>query len=277
MSKLCLTVPVHAKEQELLFKIVEQEQLYINFLPPTNLKYEKAPTLLLICGGGWHAQSRASILDMLHTLVSDLRASGFAVVASDYRVINATNNLTAKEQVTDLMDALRYLAHYADVLGIDPQRFIPSGHSAGAHLAMLVAHAPQNIFVENGFTETYGILACATLSTVTIIPNTPWTSIAAVNGVYDEELANLLSPYNHIHANNAPTLLIHGDMDYDVPFRHAQICIDKAMDIGARYDLLVCKGGNHYFVSSDNSHTVNPSLDEAMHITATWIRNIMDK
>lgn len=273
----CLTVPVNANEQELLFKLAGPEELYISFLPPTEQKYTKAPVLLLICGGGWHAQSRSSILSMLHVLVSDLRASGFAVIASDYRVITATNNLTAKEQVTDLMDALRYIAHHADVLGIDPQRIVPSGHSAGAHLAMLVAHAPQHLFVEKGFAETYGVLACATLSTVTVIPETPWTSIAAINGIYNESLAELLSPYNHIAANNAPTLLIHGDMDYDVPFEHAQICIDKAKKVGAQYDLLVCKGGNHYFVSPDNNLKATPSLDEAMHITATWIRNTVAK
>ncbi len=265
------SVPINNQEQELLFKVVDKEGLYLNFLPPTTYKYAKAPVLLLICGGGWKEQSRSAILSMMQALVSDLRAEGFAVVAADYRVITDSNHLTAKEQVTDLMDALRYIVHYADVLGIDPQKIATSGHSAGAHLAMMVAHAPQDLFPGNGFDETYGVFACAPLAAVTTIPGTYWSYIANVNGVYDPELAELLSPYTHIRADNAPTLLIHGDMDDVVPFSNAQICMEKAKELGAPYEILVSEWGNHVLTSPIRGQVASPSLNEAMHIAADWI------
>ena len=43
--------------------------------------------------------------------------------------------------ISDAMDAGRYLAHFANELGIDARRIVTSGHSAGGHLALMMALA----------------------------------------------------------------------------------------------------------------------------------------
>ena len=267
-----ISVPEDGGEQELLFKIADQEGLYLNFLPPTTKKYEKAPVLLLICGGGWTSQSRASILSMMNALVSDLRAEGFAVVAADYRVITSTNNLMVDQQVTDLMDALRYVVHYADVLGIDPERIATSGHSAGAHLAMMVAHAHQNLFPSTGFADDYKVFACVPFAARGQIHGSARMYIATTaDGIYHQDIAELCSPYTHIRADNAPTLMLHGNMDEVIPFSEATMCMAKAAEVGAPYELLVSEYGNHSFVSAVRGHKASPDLTEANHIAADWI------
>ena len=273
-----ISVPEDGGEQELLFKIADQEGLYLNFLPPTTKKYEKAPVLLLICGGGWRDQSRASILSMMNGMVTDLRAEGFAVVAADYRVITDTNNLTAEEQVGDLFDALNYVVHYADVLGIDPQRVATSGHSAGAHLALMVAHAPKEQFPTSGFDADYSIFASAPFAPVTTVPGTYWSYIANRNGVFDQALGEKLSPVTYVSADNAPTLIIHGNMDEVVPFElNAQGIMNKANAVGAPYELLVSEYGNHSFVSAVRGHKASPDLTEANHLAADWIVAQLEK
>jgi len=273
-----IDVPTDDSEQELLFKIVGNEGLYINFLPPTTKKYEKAPLLFLICGGGWQGQNRGSILSMQAALVADLRAEGFAVVASDYRVISNTNNLTTDQQVGDLFDAMSYVVHHAEVLGIDPQRIATSGHSAGAHLALMVAHAPKDQFPTDGFTEDFKVFASAPLAPVTVIHGTNWSYIATKNGVYDRELAEKLSPINHVRADNAPTLIIHGTVDDVVPFElNAQGIMDKAAEVGAPYEILVSEWGNHVLVCPIRGHVATPGLTEAMHMAADWILVQLDK
>lgn len=267
-----ISVPTDGREQELLFKVVDQEGLYLNFLPPTTKKYEKDPVLLLICGGGWRDQSRASILSMMSALVADLRADGFAVVAADYRLISDTNNLTAEEQVADLFDALSYVAHYADVLGIDPQRIATSGHSAGAHLSLMTAYAPKEQFPTAGFDDAFKVFACAPFAPVTTVPGTYWSYIANRNGVFDQALGEKLSPVTYVSADNAPTLIIHGNMDEVVPFElNAQGIMNKANAVGAPYELLVSEYGNHSFVSAVRGHKASPDLTEANHIAADWI------
>ncbi len=275
-----IDVPTNDSEQELLFKIAGNDGLFLNFLPPTTRKYEKAPLLLLICGGGWREQSRASILGMMSPMVADLRADGFAVVAADYRLISDSNSLTAEEQVADLFDALAYVVHYADVLGIDPQRIATSGHSAGAHLALMVAHAPREQFPTEGFAADYQIFASAPFAAVTTVLTADiyWSYIANRNGVFDPELGKKLSPVTYVSADNAPTLIIHGNMDEVVPFAlNAQGIMNKANEVGAPYELLVSEYGNHSFVSAVRGHKASPDLTEACHIAADWIVSRLTK
>ena len=266
-----IDVPTDDSEQELLFKIANQEGLYLNFLPPITPKYEKAPVMLVICGGGYRDQSRSSILSMMSAMVADLRADGFAVIAADYRVITDTNGLMLDQLVTDLMDALRYVAHYADVLGIDPERIATSGHSAGAHLALMVAHAPQDSFPGVDFNESYKVFACAPFAARAVIHGSIRMYAATANGVYHRDIAELCSSINHVRADNAPTLIIHGNMDEVIPFSEAEKFIAKANEVGAPYELLVSEYGNHSFVSAIRGKKASPDLTEANHIAADWI------
>ena len=89
--------------------------------------------------------------------------------------------------------------------------------------------------------------------------------------MYDPDLAELLSPYTHIRADNAPTLLMHGDHDDVLPYSNAQMCMEKAKQVGAPYELLTSEWGNHVLVSPIRGHVASPGLAEAMHIAADWI------
>lgn len=266
-----ITVPTNGSERELLFKIVDQEGLYMNFLPPTEKKHEKAPVLFLICGGGWIDQSRASILSMQKTLVSDLRAEGFAVVASDYRVISDNNGLTIKDCVIDLMDAARYLAHYADALEIDAQKIATSGHSAGGHLALMLAWADESLFEGTGFEDDFKIFCSAPIAGPTVLYKADFSYRVRSHMCGGAEGAKLLSPFEHITADTVPTLLIHGDADDVVNIGNATSCVQKAESLGAPVEVLVSEWGNHVLVSPIRGKVASPNLTEAMHIAADWI------
>ena len=95
--------------------------------------------------------------------------------------------------------------------------------------------------------------------------------IATADGVYHQDIAELCSPYNHIRADNAPTLMLHGNMDEVIPFSEATMCMEKAAEVGAPYELLVSEYGNHSFVSAVRGHKASPDLTEANHIAADWI------
>ena len=264
------SVPTSDGAQEQLFKVAGRTNLYLSFLPPSTPKYAKAPALLLICGGGWITQSRAAILNMMSPMVASLRAEGFAVIVADYRLIDS-KGMTAEEQVGDLIDALSYVSHYADVLGIDSQRIATSGHSAGGHLALMLTHAPKEVFPTTGFCKNYNIFCSVPFAAVTTIPGTNWSYVATKNGVYDQALAEKLSPITHVRADNVPTLIIHGNRDDVVPFElNAQAVMNKVADVGARYELLVSEYGNHDFAGM-GGHKASPDLTEANHLAANWI------
>lgn len=75
-------------------------------------------------------------------------ARGWAVVSIDYRVC-PVDGVVMNGVISDAMDAGRYLAHFANELGIDARRIVTSGHSAGGHLALMMALAPHAGFAED--------------------------------------------------------------------------------------------------------------------------------
>lgn len=93
------------------------------------------PLVVFIHGGGWrigdkamgaHGRDKAAFLN----------ARGFAFASLNYRL---SPNVRHPAHVDDVAAALAWLHHQADDLGFDSRRIYVMGHSAGAHLAALVA------------------------------------------------------------------------------------------------------------------------------------------
>nr|MCR4718346.1 hypothetical protein [Bacillota bacterium] len=81
-------------EIDLTYKCIGERELTFTFLPPEETIYKLAPLYFIIPGGGWHTESRQSIIDFSNESVSALRKYGFAVVSIDYRVTeDGTTNM----------------------------------------------------------------------------------------------------------------------------------------------------------------------------------------
>ena len=271
-----VSVPKNALEQTLAFKADGDSFLMMNFLPPTKNVYEKAPVMLLICGGGWREQSRASILGMMGTAVRMLRANGYAVVCADYRLVGKTA-ASAEDQVTDLMDALRYVSHYADVLRIDPHKVVTMGHSAGAHLALMVGLAPHDRFQSGLFEEDFTVFANVPVGAVTFLykPTWPygndWTYAASPGGVYNEEVARKCSPITYVGSHSPATFLIHGGRDNVVNKEYSVMAYEKGIEAGADFKLLLSENGGHALEDRFPDTPAAPDLNGALLLAVEWI------
>ncbi|WP_180900332.1 alpha/beta hydrolase [Martelella soudanensis] len=91
-----------------------------------------APLHMFIHGGYWRAGSKET-----HTLVAApvIAAGGIAALVG-YDLMPDTR---LAEIVAQVRSAARHLVELAPDIGADPKRFTVSGHSAGAHLATLLA------------------------------------------------------------------------------------------------------------------------------------------
>lgn len=97
----------------------------------------KAPVLLFIHGGGW------SIGDKAHAAPDKARwanGKGWAFASVNYRLVPQA---TVEQQAADIASAIAWLRSNAASQGLDPDRIVLMGHSAGAHLAALVGTDPQ--------------------------------------------------------------------------------------------------------------------------------------
>ena len=125
-------------EQTLIYKKVGDREIELLFYPPTEQVFDRAPVYLIIPGGGWRSASAEAMVGFSLRSSHALRKRGWATLSLSYRYVSR-DDVCLDDIISDCMDAGRYLAHFADVLGIDPHRIVTSGHSAGGHLALMMA------------------------------------------------------------------------------------------------------------------------------------------
>ena len=97
----------------------------------------RAPVLLFVHGGGW------SIGDKAHAAGGKAKwanANGWAFASANYRLVPQA---TVEQQAADVASAIAWLRANAAKEGLDPDRIVLMGHSAGAHLVALVGTDPH--------------------------------------------------------------------------------------------------------------------------------------
>lgn len=117
------------------------------------------PTLLFYHGGGWRSGHKR----LFEHLGRAMALQGIVTIIANYRL---TPQVQHPAHATDCAAAAGWAYRNVSGFGGSPDRIVLSGHSAGAHLAALIATAPQ-------------YLADAGLPPQNI------RGVAAISGVYD--------------------------------------------------------------------------------------------
>lgn len=167
----------------------------------------KAPVLLFIHGGGW------SIGDKRHAAAPKAKhftAKGWAFASANYRLVPQA---TVEQQAADVASAVAWLRANAASQGLDPNRIVLMGHSAGAHLAALVGTDPQ-------YLKAAGVPMSAIKGVVLLdgagydVPTQASAEMNIVRPMYeaafstDPERQAALSPTRHAAAPNVSRWLI---------------------------------------------------------------------
>lgn len=256
-----MDIPKNNKQAELVYKNTPQRDLMLTFLPPLVKKYEKAPVYFIIPGGGWHMEVRQDMINFSNISVSTLRNKGFAVVSPDYRVCG--EGVVMHEIIEDCFDAARYIAHFSDELEIDKEKFILSGHSAGAHLALMLSYAPQDLFCDDyEFSDEFKVVASAPLSPPTILYDNSTHNLRDIvnvfKGCHTKEEMKKTSPITYIKKNCPPTLLCAGTSDYLVFAKSSELMYDKLKECNVPCELKLSVGGGHCFEKMHDE--IEPSI-----------------
>ncbi|MDG2532354.1 alpha/beta hydrolase [Sphingomonas sp. HITSZ_GF] len=96
-----------------------------------------APLVVFIHGGGWKRGDKDNATGA--EKISHFTGKGYAFASVNYRLVP---DATVEQQAQDVADALGWIVGHARELGVDPRRIVVMGHSAGAHLAALIATDP---------------------------------------------------------------------------------------------------------------------------------------
>jgi acetyl esterase/lipase len=103
---------------------------------PAAASTQPRPVVVFFYGGSWQTGDRANYLFVAQALTS----RGYVAVLPDYRTYPET---AFPGFVNDAAAAARWTRDHAHEFGADPLRLFVMGHSAGAHLAALIATDPQ--------------------------------------------------------------------------------------------------------------------------------------
>ncbi|MEP4077587.1 alpha/beta fold hydrolase [Haloferula sp.] len=220
------------------------------------LPKEKTSDVLLvhIHGGAWRSGSRKN------PRVRDLVKRGYALASVDYRL---STKAKFPANVHDLKAAIRFLRANQDELGVKADKVVVMGISAGGHLAALVGvsnkveelegTSGQNLDQSSEVQGIVSFFGASNLETI-LKQSTPHglsvrvPALKLLLGDVPEkvpDLARLASPVAHVDKDDPPLLLIHGDLDPQMP-------VNQSLELQSVYESKGCPvtfinvhGGEH--------------------------------
>ncbi|MFM7182140.1 MAG: alpha/beta hydrolase [Verrucomicrobiales bacterium] len=137
----------HPRGKEYVYKVSagKERKMEIYFPPNHDPKNAKVPGLILFHGGGWSGGS----LDQFRVACAYFASRGLVCATAEYQMLDKAQTaklpkgVTKKRVcVTDAKSAIRWFKQNAGELGIDPQRIITGGGSAGGHISALATMSP---------------------------------------------------------------------------------------------------------------------------------------
>ena len=138
-----------AGTKSFVYKKTKQADLEIVVHYPLGWKdSDKRPAIVFFFGGGWENGK----ITQFEPQASYLARRGMVSARADYRV-KSRQGVTPKECVEDAKSAVRWLRANAAKLGVDSDRIVAAGGSAGGHIAACTAFTP-GLDAEGGYAQT---------------------------------------------------------------------------------------------------------------------------
>lgn len=163
-----------------------------------------APLVVFFYGGGWRSGDKNNY----EFVASALTASGITVVVPDYRLFP---DVAFPAFVEDAAAAVSWSVRNAGELGVSPDAVFLMGHSAGAHIAALLALDRSYLGRESG--ADVAIRAWVGLSGPYDFLPIEWSYL---QDVFPEPVREQSQPVNFVTPDAPPALLIHGTDDSTV-------------------------------------------------------------
>ncbi|HYG75515.1 MAG TPA: alpha/beta hydrolase [Planctomycetota bacterium] len=237
--------------REIVYKKVGDRELRLFVFEPTgHTSNDARPALLAIHGGGW-AGGAPNTEFYLANAMAERGMIGFAL---EYRLIKGKAS-TVFECVKDGRSAVRYLRSHAKELGIDPNRIVVAGGSAGGHVAASTALLDEiNESSDDLAIDPHPnvlILRYAVLDT-----SKEGYGSGTIGARWKE-----LSPLHHVRKNMPPALLFHGTADTVTPYKNATDFRDAMIAAGNKCELITAEGATHGHVRLDPKRAAQAVVD----------------
>lgn len=242
------------------YKKIADTELQLHVFEPEGFKAgDRRACYLIIHGGGWTAGSPPR----MYPFAAHYAKLGLVGISMQYRLHSKKTGVSVFDCVKDARSAVRYIRAHAMELGIDPQKVIVSGGSAGGHLAAATALFDN---VNEG---------CDDLKT-SPIPNALVLLFPVIDtskgGYGNEKIGERwqeLSPVHHVRPGVPPTIIFHGTGDTVTPFAGAKAFQEAMLKAGNRCELDINEGGVHGYLMRNKT-----LFDDTMKKTDVFLKSL---
>ncbi|MEY2880762.1 MAG: Carboxylesterase NlhH [Verrucomicrobiota bacterium] len=234
------------------YKTVDGVELKLHVFAPAGLKAaDRRPAIVFFFGGGWNSGDPKQFYQQARALAEQ----GMVAVSADYRV-KSRNKTTPFECVQDGRSAIRWVREHAAALGVDPDRIVAAGGSAGGHVAACTA------LIAGGVEAAGENLKVSSLPNALVLFNPVLDTTERGYGAksFKPEQQMALSPCHHVRKGLVPTIIFHGTADKTVPFENAERFTRLMTEAGNECVLVPFAGKDHGFF---NGKFFRPSSDGA--------------
>jgi len=212
------------------------------YRPPGWQASDRRAAIVAFCGGGW----RLGTAFQFAPQAVHWRQKGHVVILPWYRV-RERHGTSIPDCIRDARSVLRWVSREADTLGIDPDRIVVGGGSAGGHLA---AAAPV-IALDHPEEAGQSVPAARALLLFNPALDLSSTAEAMVRltgglGLTRDALA-YCDPGPHLQLPYPPTLIQHGTADTVVPYTAAESFTARLSAMGGVCRLVGYEGRGHGF------------------------------
>ena len=187
--------------------------------------------VIVLHGGGWRHGTRQQMRDRVCR----------RYLERDFLVANVDYRRGAEPAADDAVRALEWFSARAASYGVDPQKIVLMGESAGAHLALVAAFRsrvrPAAVVSFSGISDLQALVHTSFVREA--LPAQGW-----------ESAAQRLSPLAHVRGGLPPVLSVHGTADPLVPPDQAARLTSAIRAAGGEAADLFIDGGGHGFTEA---------------------------
>lgn len=229
------------------------------FIPPRR----NGAAIMWILSGGYFSDSAP---ENAVALIKPFLDRGYTVFAVTH---GSQPRYNVVEILEDVQAAAKYIRKVYRNYKIEPGKIGVYGASSGGHLALMMATVPiegDPMAPELSEKQTFRMKAAAVIAAPSDYLNYGKSGISGLGegplarfkGAFDfssmpsksvSQIGREISPINHVTADDAPTIIFHGDKDELVPLQQSQIFQERMKAAGVPCELVVKPGGGHDFRS----------------------------
>jgi acetyl esterase len=255
-----------------VYKRVAGHELQVDlFQPGPEHPSAGRPAIAFFHGGGWVFGRPAEF----HEACRRYARLGFVTAAFHYRLsINPDGtyphpDVTLVESVKDARSAVRWLRANAPALGIDPNKIIVAGQSAGGQLAWSTA-------LSDAINETDDDMLTSPRPNALLLYSSTYNTMEVwadmIMGPRRTEIWSV-SPHHNLKAGLPPALAFHGRKDGMVPYYSVQLFATKTRALGNPFELVTLEGRDHY-LGEGNEKYARYFDEEILERTDAFLRQL---